>query len=81
MPNRVVARRFNSFEPDRMQSKAFIGVPNMETLRKYSAIWSQQILFLLRIQRSDHDTLAEALLYPDDTLQTLVDDVTASIET
>lgn len=81
MPNRVVARRFNSFEPDRMQSKAFIGVQNMETLRKYSAIWSQQILFLLRIQRSDHDTLAEALLYPDDTLQTLVDDVTASIET
>ena len=76
----MVARRFNSFEPDRMQSKAFIGVQNIETMQRYSTAWSQLILFLQRIQQSDRETLAVTLLYPDDTLQTLLDDVMASVQ-
>ncbi|KAL2040046.1 hypothetical protein N7G274_007449 [Stereocaulon virgatum] len=75
MLDRIVARRLNSFDPDRMQSKPFIGVQNIGTMERYAAAWGQLILFLLRIQQSDSETLAEYLLYPDDTLQSQVDDV------
>ncbi|KAL2036412.1 hypothetical protein N7G274_010874 [Stereocaulon virgatum] len=75
MLDRIVARRLNSFDPDRMQSKPFIGVQNTGTMERYAAAWGQLILFLLRIQQSDSETLAEYLLYPDDTLQSQVDDV------
>lgn len=80
MLSREVARRFNSFEPDRMQSKPFVGIQNADTMQKYSTVWSHPVLFLLRIQQSDSESLAEYLLYPDDDLQSLVDDVTESIK-
>ncbi len=80
MLDRVLARRLNSFEPDRMQSKPFIGVQNTETMERYADGWSQLILFLLRIQQSDSENLAEYLLYPDDTMQSQIDDVIDALQ-
>ncbi len=50
-------------------------------MQSYAAAWSQLVLFLLRIQQHTSDTLAEYLLYPDDSMQACVDEVTEAIET
>ena len=80
MLDRVTARRLNSFEPDRMQSKPFVGVQNIHTMERYATAWSQLLLFLLRIQQSDSEVLAEYLLYPDDDIQSRVDDMAEALQ-
>ncbi len=80
MLDRVLLRRLNSFEPDRIQSKPFIGVQLTVSMERYAERWSQLILFLLRIQQSDNESLAEYLLYPDNTLQSEVDDVINALQ-
>ncbi|KAL8688231.1 MAG: hypothetical protein Q9218_005804 [Villophora microphyllina] len=77
---RVVLRHLNSFEPNRMQTKPFYGTQNDETMEKYGLGWTQLLVFLIRVQDHDDECLAERLLYADDTIQSLLDDVTAAAE-
>lgn len=45
-----------------MQSKPFLGTQNMETIERYSAFWSQLVLFLWRVQDLGDSVLASQLL-------------------
>ena len=63
--NRVTARYLNSFEPDRIQSRPFFGVQNIETMEKYSMLWSQLIFFLLRVQEHQEAYLDNYLIRAD----------------
>ena len=63
--NRVTARYLNSFEPNRMQSKPFIGVQTIDAMKKYGALWSRLVVFLLRIQDHEDPSLGSRLLHAD----------------
>jgi len=63
-----------------MQSKPFIGVQNTETMDRYSALWGRLIIFLIRVQQQEDDTLAERLFTEEDPIEDLVDQVSIAAE-
>ena len=67
--NRPIARILNTFEPGRTQTKPFLGVRELSTLRRYSNKWSLLLLFLLRTSQTidffpDHSHYEDSLLRP-----------------
>ena len=56
---RVSARRLNSFEPSRMQSKPFVPVRETATLKRYARSWSSLLTSLVRMQSLPHQTDGE----------------------
>lgn len=55
----------NSFDPARSETKPFVGVQELTTLKRYSRNWSQLLLFLIRIsQNKEYSRICEILL-PD----------------
>ena len=66
--SRTAARLLNSFEPDRMQTRAFVGVQNPDTIQHYSDRWTRLILFLLRIRGDQEQALWSTLTANDDSL-------------
>lgn len=71
--NRVTARVLNSFEEDRLQSKAFHGVQERSPMRRYARYWSRLIVFLLHlISQDDEGPFGELYLEQNDILRDLV---------
>ena len=63
--NRPTARLLNSFQPGCTQSRPFVGVQEILTLRRYSTQWSDLLIFLTRLADNDAQDvgLADSLLH------------------
>ena len=51
--NRIIDRIFNSFEENRMQFKIFTSVQETSIMNRYASLWSDLLLFLLKLIEDD----------------------------